>query len=144
YALSRLGRYQEARSALERASSLSVRWDRWLQRRRLGSPRYHWDLAMAQGYVASLSGAFPEAMRFYERAYGLSLTLSRDDRLASLNNLAATSLELGHADRAAGCVDERNHWGGHQSWRGRDQVLGLIGWVGFVWGWLPGARMCPA
>ena len=141
YALSRLGRYQEARSALERASSLSVRWDRWLQRRRLGSPRYHWDLAMAQGYVASLSGAFPEAMRFYERAYGLSLTLSRDDRLASLNNLAATSLELGHADRAAGCVDEINQLAGTQSWRGRDQFLVLIGRLRLAEGRLPEARI---
>ena len=141
YALSHLGRYQEARSALERASSLSVRWDRWLQRRRLGSPRYRWDLAMAQGYVASLSGAFPEAMRFYETAYGLSVTLSRDDRLASLNNLAATSLELGHADRAAACVDDINRLAGTQSWRGRNQFLVLIGRLRLAEGRIPEARI---
>src|SRR6202521_5116186 len=89
YDLSSLGRYEEAESALQRASTLVAVADQWLLRRRLRSGTVRWDLAMARGYVASMSGRFQDARRWYQSALSLSKRLPRAKRLASLHNLAS-------------------------------------------------------
>jgi len=126
YDLSYLGRYEEAESAIARASTLSVGWDQWLLRRRLRSTTTRWDLAMAHGFVAYLSGRTQDARGWYESALSMSLSLARAKRLASLNNLASTVLELGDLKEADRRVEEVNQLAGSDSWPGRDRFTHLI------------------
>ena len=127
YNLSNLGRYEEAESALQRASALAVGWDHWLQRRRLRSMTTRWDLAIAHGYVASLSGRFQDAQRWYESALSLSMTLAPAKRIVSLHNLASTAMELGDLENAERRVEEVNRLTGSASWSGRDRFMHLTG-----------------
>lgn len=140
YDLSSLGRYEEAESALQRASTLEAAGEEWFLRRRLRSGTVRWDLAMAHGYVASLSGRFQDARRWYESALSLSKTLPRVKRLASLHNLASTDLELGDLENAERRVEEVNRLAGSQHWSGRDRFLRLTGNVRIAQGRLQEAR----
>jgi tetratricopeptide (TPR) repeat protein len=123
YNLSYLGRYDEAESALRRASALAVGWDQWQQRRRLRSRTTRWNLAMAHGYIATALGRFQDARGWYESALSLSMTLARVKRLASLNNLAHTALEMGDLENAEHRVEEVNQLAGSDSWAGRDRFM---------------------
>lgn len=140
YNLSYQGRYEEAESALQRASALEVGWDQWLQRWRLRSRIMRWDLAMAHGFVATLSGRVEDAQRWYESALALSATLTRAKRLASLHNLASTSLELGDLENAERRVAEVNQLAGSESWPGRDHFMHLTGNLRLAQGRLKEAR----
>jgi tetratricopeptide (TPR) repeat protein len=140
YDLSSLGRYEEAESALQRASTLVAVGDQWLLRRRLRSGTVRWDLAMAHGYVASLSGRVHDARRWYESALSLSKRLPRAKRLVSLHNLASTDLELGDLENAERRVEEVNQLAGSQPWSGRDRFLRLTGNVRLAQGRLQEAR----
>jgi tetratricopeptide (TPR) repeat protein len=140
YDMSSLGRFEEAESALQRASSLEVGWDQWLQRRQLRSRTVRWDLAMGHGYVATASGRFPDAQRWYESALALSVTLTQAKRLASLHNLASTSLELGDLENAERRVAEVNQLAGSEPWPGRDHFVHLTGDLRLAQGRLKEAR----
>lgn len=140
YDLSYLGRYEEAESALQRASALEVSWDQWLQSRQFQSRTMRWDLAMAHGFVATLSRRGKDAQRWYESALASSATLTRAKRLASLHNLASTSLELGDLDNAERRVAEVNRLAGSESWPGRDHFIHLTGNLRLAQGRLKEAR----
>jgi tetratricopeptide (TPR) repeat protein len=140
YDLSYLGRYDEAESALQRASTLRVTWDQWQQRRRLRSTTTRWDLAMARGYVASFSGRFEDARRWYESALSVSTSLTRAKRLATLHNLASTALELGEVENAERRVADVNQLAGSESWPGLDRFRLLTGNLRLAQGRLQEAR----
>ena len=140
YDLTNLGRYEEAESALERATTLAVGRDQWLQRRLLRSATTRWDFAMARGYVATLSGRFQDGRHWYESALSSSAKLAPAKRLASLNNLASTALELGDLENAEGRVEEINQLAGSEFWPGRDHFLHLTGNLRLAQGRLKEAR----
>jgi tetratricopeptide (TPR) repeat protein len=140
YNLSYLGRYEQADWALHRASTLTVGWDQWLQRRRLRSATTRWDLAMAHGFVASVSGRFLDAQHWYESALSLSRTLGRVKRLATLSNLAATALGIGDLENAERRVEEVNQLAGSEFWPGQDNFRYVTGDLRLAQGRLKEAR----
>lgn len=140
YNLSNLGRHEEAESALQRVSTLALSWDQWQQRRRLRSTTTRWDLAMAQGYVATFSGRFEDARLWYDSALSLSTSLTRAKRLTSLHNLASTALEMGDLEEAERRVEEVNQLAGNESWPGRDHFMHLTGNLRLAQGRLKEAR----
>jgi tetratricopeptide (TPR) repeat protein len=127
YGLVYLNRYEEAESAFQRATTLKVPWDQWLQRRKLQSMGTRWGLAMAGGYVASAADRFDEALVRFRSARALAAKLSRDRQLLTLNNLAATATEVGDLDNADQYIDEANRLAGAESWPGRGYFLRTVG-----------------
>lgn len=144
--LASAGRYEEAESALARASELYVesahpefhggelqRWD-------MRTPKYRRRVANAHGYVAMLSGRFEDARTWYEAAQALPGAQSRNDRMASLNNLAAAGVELGELDRAERYVNQARTLAGADAWPGQDYFVGTRGALRLAQGRLAEAR----
>lgn len=144
--LASVGRYEEAESALARASELYVEsahpdfrggaMQRWYMR----TPKYRRRVATARGSVAMLSERFDDARTWYEVVRSLPGTPSRNDRLANLNNRAAASVLLGDLDGAQRYVDEVHRLAGDAPWRGQDYFIGTRGDLRLAQGLLKDAR----
>lgn len=146
WSLASAGRYEEAESALARASELYVESAHpdfrggGIQRWYMGTAQYRRRVANARGYVAIQSERFEDARTWYEAVRALPGTPSRNDRLANLNNLAAASVDLGDLDRAEQYVNEIHTLAGDEPWPGRDYFLGTRGDLRLAQGRLKEAR----
>src|SRR5207249_5469475 len=144
--LASIGRYEEAESALARASELYIESAHpdfrggAIQRWYISTPKYRRRVANARAYVAMVSERFDDARTWYETVRALPGAQSRNDRLANLNNLAAASLQLGDLDRAERYVDEVHELAGEDSWSGQDYFLGTRGDLRLAQGRLKEAR----
>jgi tetratricopeptide (TPR) repeat protein len=144
--LASVGKYEEAESALARASELYVEsvhpdfrggaLQRWYMR----TPKDRRRVANARGHVAMMSERFDDARTWYEVVRSLPGTPSRNDRLANLNNLAAASVLFGDLNGAQRYVDEVQRLGGDAPWRGQDYFIGTRGDLRLAQGLLKEAR----
>ena len=145
--LASIGRYEEAESALARASELYIESAHpdfrggAIQRWYISTPKYRRRVANARAYVAMVSERFEDARTWYEAVRAMPGTPSRNDRLANLNNLAAASLQLGDLDRAERYVDEVHELAGEDSWPGQEYFLGTRGDLRLAQGRLKEARV---
>ena len=145
--LASIGRYEEAESALARASELYIESAHpdfrggAIQRWYMSTPKYRRRVANARAYVAMVSERFEDARTWYEAVRAMPGTPSRNDRLANLNNLAAASVQLGDLDRAERYVDEVHELAGEDSWSGQDYFLGTRGDLRLAQGRLKEARV---
>jgi tetratricopeptide (TPR) repeat protein len=144
--LASMGRYEEAESALARASELYIESAHpdfrggAMQRWHMSTRKYRRRVANARGYVAMLSERFGDARTWYEAVRAIPGAQTRHDRLANLNNLAAASVDLGDLDGAERYVNEVHTLAGDKPWPGQDYFLGTRGDLRLSQGRLKEAR----
>jgi tetratricopeptide (TPR) repeat protein len=132
--LTQLGRYDEAESALERATTLYTD---------VRTLKYWHQVTYARGYLAMSLERFEDALRWYESLESLPTGTRRYQRLArlaNLNNLAAASFGLGDLANAERYVNEAQRLGGSEAWRGKDYFLNTRGALRLAQGRIAEAR----